>query len=69
MMRRVSLLVYIDSQIYKLIIRMHFDLFNAIQKEKFHFFTTHPIFSMPHHANFQTKHIDKSIAFFKYIGI
>ena len=46
MMRRDSLLVYIDSQICKLTIRMHFDQFNAVQKEKVHFFTTHPIFSI-----------------------
>ena len=25
---------------------MHFDQFNAIQKEKIHFFTTHPIFNI-----------------------
>ena len=25
---------------------MHFDQFIAVQKEKFHFFTTHPIFSI-----------------------
>ena len=33
----------IDSQMYKLTIRMHFDQFKAAQKEKVHFFTTHPI--------------------------
>ena len=46
MMQMISLEVYIDSQIYKLTTRMHFDQFNAIQKETFHFFTTHPIFSI-----------------------
>ena len=33
MMQMILLLVYIDSQIYKLTIRMHFDQFNAIQKK------------------------------------
>ena len=46
MLRRVSLLVYIDSQIYKLTIRMHFDQFNAVKKENLYFFTTHPIFTL-----------------------
>ena len=46
MMRRDSLLIYIDSQICKLTIRMHFDQFNAVQKEKVHFFTIRPIFSI-----------------------
>ena len=46
MMQRISLLVYIDSQMYKLTIRMHFDQFIAVQKEKIHFFTTDPIFSI-----------------------
>ena len=45
-MQRSSWLVYIDSQMYRLTIRMHFDQFTAIQKEKFYFFTTHPIFSI-----------------------
>ena len=31
---------------YKLTIWMHFDQFIAVQKEKFHFITTHPIFSI-----------------------
>ena len=31
---------------YRLTIRMHFDQFTAVQKEKFYFFTTHPIFSI-----------------------
>ena len=46
MMQMISLLVYIDSQMYKLTIRMHFDQFNAVQKETIHFFTTRPIFSI-----------------------
>ena len=49
---------------------MHFDQFIAVQKEKFYFFTTHPFFSaLSHHAHFQTKNNEKSIAFSKYIGI
>ena len=66
-MRRVSLLVYIDSQIYKLTIRMHFDQFNAVKEKKMFFFTTHPFSGLSHHAHFQTKTIDKSIAFFSNI--
>ena len=46
MMRRVSLLLYTDSKIYKLTIRMHFDKFNAVKKEKLYFFTIHLIFSI-----------------------
>ena len=46
MMQRIALLAYIESQMYTLTIRMHFDHFVAVQKEKFHFFTTHPIFSI-----------------------
>ena len=46
MMQRISLLVYIDSQMYKFTIRMHFDQFIAVQKGKFYFFTTHHIFSI-----------------------
>ena len=68
MVQRISLLVYIDS-LYKLTIRMHSDHFNDVQKEKFHFFTTHPFSALPHHAHFQTKNIDNPVAFFKYIGI
>ena len=50
---------------------MHFDQFNAIQKEKFHFFTTHPIFSIASTCTCsnEKKKEDKSIAFFKYISI
>ena len=69
MMQRIALLVYIESQMCTLTIRMHFDQFVAVQKEKFHFFTTTPFSALPHHAHFQTKNIDKSVAFFKYIGI
>ena len=46
MMQRIALLVYIERQMCTLTIRMHFDQFIAVQKEKFHFFTTHPIFSI-----------------------
>ena len=47
MMQGISLLVYIDNQMYKLTIKMHFDQFNAVKKKKkIHFFTTHPIFSI-----------------------
>ena len=65
MMQMISLLVYFDSQMYKLTIRMHFDQFNAIQKEKIHFFTTHPIFSIASPC----KTNDKSVAFCKYISM
>ena len=44
MMQRISLLVYIDSQMYKLTIKMQFDQFIAVQKGKF--FTTQTIFSI-----------------------
>ena len=44
---------------------MHFDQFNAIKKKKLYFFTTHPFSGLSHHAHFQTKTIDKSIAFFQ----
>ena len=40
-MRRVLLLIYIDSQINKLTIRMHFDQFNAVFKRKM-VFLYHP---------------------------
>ena len=39
------------------------------KKEKLYFFTIHPILALPHHAHFQTKNIDESIAFFKYTGL
>ena len=41
MMRRVSLLVHIDSQIYNLTIRMHFEQLNAVKLEKI-VFLYHP---------------------------
>ena len=41
MMQRILLLVYIDSQMYNLTIRMHFDQFIAVQKEK-NLFLYHP---------------------------
>ena len=44
---------------------MHFDQFNAVKKKKLYFFTTHPFSGLSHHAHFQTKTIDKSIAFFQ----
>ena len=69
MMQRIALLVYIESQMYTLIIRMHFDQFIAFQKEKSISLPPTPFSALPHHAHFQTKNIDKSIAFFKYIGI
>ena len=49
---------------------MHFDRFIAIQKEKKSIsLPPTPFLALPHHAHFQTKNIDKSITFFKYIGI
>ena len=68
-MQRISLLVYIDSQMYKLTIRMHFDQFIAVQKGKFYFLPPTPFSALSHHAHFQTKNIEKLIAFSKYIGI
>ena len=69
MMQRISVLAYIDSQMYKLTIRMHLDQLNAVQKEKFHFFTTHPIFSIASPCTLSNeKEKDMSIAFFKYIS-
>ena len=44
---------------------MHSDQFKAVKKKKLYFFTTHPFSGMSHHAHFQTKTIDKSIAFFQ----
>ena len=44
---------------------MHSDQFNAVKKKKMYFFTTHPFSGLSHHAHFQTKTIDKSIAFFQ----
>ena len=44
---------------------MHFDQFNAVKEKKLYFFTTHPFSGLSHHAHFQTKTIDKSIAFFQ----
>ena len=44
---------------------MHFDQFNAVKKKKLYFFTTHLFSGLSHHAHFQTKTIDKSIAFFQ----
>ena len=69
MMQRIALLVYIESQMYTLTIRMHFDQFIAVQKENSISLPPTPFSTLPHHAHFQTKHIDKSIAFFKYNGI
>ena len=72
MMQRIALLVYIESQMYTLTIRMHFDQFIAFQKEKRKksiSLPPTPFSALRHHAHFQTKNIDKSIAFFKYIGI
>ena len=70
MMQKISLLVYIDSQMYKLTIRMHFDQFIVVQKEKKSIsLSPTPFSALPHHTHFQTKNNDKSIEFFKYIGI
>ena len=44
---------------------MYSDQFNAVKKKKLYFFTTHPFSGLSHHAHFQTKTIDKSIAFFQ----
>ena len=44
---------------------MHFDQFNAVKKKKLYLFTTHPFSGLSHNAHFQTKPIDKSIAFFQ----
>ena len=44
---------------------MHSDQFNAVKKKKLYFFTTHSFSGLSHHAHFQTKSIDKSIAFFQ----
>ena len=46
MMRRVLKLVYIDSEIYWLTIRMYFGRNYAFKKEKTDFLTTHPLFSL-----------------------
>ena len=54
MMQRISFLVYIDSQMYKLTIRMHFDQFIAVQKGNFYFFY-HP----PHFQHCLTMHTFK----------
>ena len=49
---------------------MHSDQLNAVKKKKLYFFTTHPFSGLSHHAHFQTKTIDKSIAFFQiYLSI
>ena len=45
---------------------MHFDQFNAVQKENSISLPPTQFWALPHHANFLTKHFDKSIAFFKY---
>ena len=64
MILSVSLLVYIDRQIYKLTIRMHFDQFNAVKKKKNCIsLPPTPFSALPHHALFQTKTVDKSIVF------
>ena len=46
MMQRIAFLLSVESQMYTLTIRMHFDQFIDVQKDKFHFYTTHPIFSI-----------------------
>ena len=69
MMQRISLLVYIDSQMYKLPSEMHFDQFIVVQKKQTISLPPTPFSALPHHAHFQMKNIDKSIAFFKYIGL
>ena len=69
MVQGISLLVYIDSQMYKLTIRMHFDHLLPFKRKDSISLPPTPFSALPHHAHFQTKIIDKSIAFFKYIGI
>ena len=69
MMQRILLLVHINSQMYNLTIRMHFDQFIAVQKEISISLPPTPFSALSHHAHFQTKNIEKSIAFSKYIGI
>ena len=45
---------------------MHFDQFNAVKKEKLYFsLPLTPFPALSHQAHFQTKTIDKSIAFFQ----
>ena len=47
---------------------MYFDQFNAVQKETFHFFTTHPIFSIASPCTLSNeKNYVGSFFFFKYI--
>ena len=50
---------------------MHFDQLNADKKEKLYSLPLTPFPALSHHAHFQTKTIDKSIAFFffKYTGL
>ena len=49
---------------------MHFDQFNAVKKEKKCIsLPLTPFSGLSHNAHFQTKTIDKSIAFFKYTGV
>ena len=69
MMRRDSLSVYIDSHIYKLTIRMYFDQLMPLKRINCISLPPAPFSALPHHASFQTKYIDKSIAFFKYTGL
>ena len=47
---------------------MHLDNLMPLKKEKLYLPPT-PFSAMPHHEHFQTKNIDKSIAFFKYTGL
>ena len=54
---------------YNLTISMHFEQFIAVQKEKSISLPPTPFSALSHHAHFQTKIIEKSIAFSKYIGI
>ena len=45
---------------------MHFDQFNAVEKEKKCIsLPPTPFSALSHHAHFQTKIIDKSVAFFQ----
>ena len=69
MTQMTSLIVYIESQMCKLSIRMHFDQFDAVQKKNSISLPPTVFSALPHHAHFQTKHIDKPMAFFKYTGI
>ena len=70
MMRRVSLLIYIDSKIYKLTNRMHFDQFNTVKKGK-NVFLYHPLHfqACPTMHTFKRNLLISQQLFFKYTGL